>query len=520
MKFRRASGVILHPTSLPGPYGIGDLGSEAFDFVDFLVDTGCSLWQVLPLGPTGYADSPYQCFSAFAGNPYLVSPEVLLAEGLLSSKDIHEHPSLPDDYVDYGQVIPWKLHLLDHTYDRFMHKPDPLLVNEYEQFQNKQAGWLPDFSLFMALKEAHQGAVWTTWEPALRMRNPQALEEARRKYSDAIQRQTFRQFLFYRQWESLRAHANRRGVMIIGDAPIFVAHDSADVWVNPDLFFLDKKGNPKVVAGVPPDYFSPTGQLWGNPLYNWDYHAQTGYEWWLNRLKAVLQMVDIVRLDHFRGFAGYWEVPAGMPTAEIGRWVKGPGEDFFNTVKAGLGDLPLIAEDLGEITPDVFQLRDHFHLPGMKIFQFAFLSDPDDMFMPHNYPRNCVAYTGTHDNDTTLGWFKSSPEAERDFCLTYLGLDHTVQSGEFVQRVIRTVWASVAMFTLAPLQDLLALGTQARMNFPGKASGNWAWRMPEEALSNGLKKWLRTVNYVYGRSPKKSEIKAPGIENKAKINTI
>ncbi|HEX7975182.1 MAG TPA: 4-alpha-glucanotransferase, partial [Anaerolineales bacterium] len=367
-------------------------------------------------------------------------------------------------------------------------------------FQAAQSLWLQDFALFMALKEAHSGAPWSTWEAPLRDRHPQALEEARQKHAAAIQRQVFRQFLFFRQWSALRRHAAEKGIRIIGDAPIFVAHDSADVWAHPELFYMDKSGNPTSVAGVPPDYFSPTGQLWGNPLYRWDVHAASGYDWWLARLNAVLQLVDIIRLDHFRGFAGYWEVPAGMPTAEKGRWVPGPGADFFSHIQQALGDLPLIAEDLGEITPDVVELRDRFNLPGMKILQFAFGGDPEEKFLPHNYPRNCVGYTGTHDNDTTWGWYRTAPQAEQDFCRRYLGRPDQ----NIAWDMIRAVWSSVAVFALAPMQDVLNLGTEARMNFPGRPSGNWSWRMP----AGHDPQWdvrLKEFNFIYGRSPQVKE---------------
>lgn len=500
MKYERSSGIILHPTSLPGPYGIGDIGPEAHRWVDYLVELGCKLWQVLPLGPTGYGDSPYQCFSAFAGNPYLISPDALLADDLLHANDLVDHPRFPADQVDYGPVISWKLGLLDRAFNRFQNLGSPELKAGYAAFQSAQAVWLEDFALFMAIKEAHGGAPWSTWEAPLRDRQPQALAESRQTLAVAIQRQVFRQFLFFRQWNALRQKANAQGIRIVGDAPIFVAHDSADVWAHPELFYMDKAGNPTAVAGVPPDYFSPTGQLWGNPLYRWDVHAASGYEWWLARLNAVLQLVDIIRLDHFRGFAGYWEVPAGMPTAEKGRWAPGPGADFFSHVQQALGDLPLIAEDLGEITPDVVELRESFNLPGMKILQFAFGGDPDEKFLPHNYPRNCVVYTGTHDNDTTWGWYRSAPSQEQDFCRRYLGRPDQ----NIAWDMIRAVWSSVAMFALAPMQDVLNLGTEARMNFPGRPSGNWAWRMPpshDPRWDAGLKEF----NFIYGRSPQVKE---------------
>ncbi len=503
MKFNRASGVILHPTSLPGPYGIGDLGSQVFHWLDFLNEAGCALWQVLPLGPTGYGDSPYQCFSAFAGNPYLISPEILHEDMLLNNEDLDSRPDFPSGKVDFGAVISWKLNLLDKAYAHFKENSSRGLRKEFEQFQTEQSFWLDDFALFMAIKAKQGGGSWSEWPKPLRLRQPEAIANARRDLADAILRIAFVQFLFFRQWNAVHEYAKKLEIQIIGDIPIFVSHDSADVWAHLDLFYMDKEGFPTVVAGVPPDYFSPTGQLWGNPLYRWDIHASNGYAWWLDRFRTVLKMVDIVRLDHFRGFAGYWEIPAGNPTAEIGRWVPGPGKDFFEAVRKGLGELPIIAEDLGVITPDVVDLRETFNLPSMKVLQFAFLTTPDDTFMPHNYPRNCVVYTGTHDNDTSLGWFKTIPEQERKFCLEYLERD----GKNIVWEMIRAVWGSVGMFSLAPMQDLLNLGSEARMNFPGKPSGNWSWRMPADSTSEELCSRLKKINYLYNRLKPMVELK-------------
>jgi len=495
MKFNRSSGIILHPTSLPGPYGIGDLGPQAHKWIDFLADAGCGLWQVLPLGPTGYGDSPYQCFSAFAGNFYLISPETLLEDNLLKPDDLADLPDFPQEKVDYGWVINWKIGLLDRSFKHFQRSRSARLKDELQAFTNEQASWLQDFALFMALKEAHGGAPWTTWETPLRDREPQALTEARQRYDLEIQAQIYRQFLFFRQWENLRQHAHKLGIQIIGDIPIFVAHDSADVWVHPELFYLDQKGQPKVVAGVPPDYFSPTGQLWGNPLYRWRIHARTGYAWWLERIRAVLESVDIVRVDHFRGFAGYWEVPGRAKNAIKGRWVKGPGKKFFYTVQAALGELPIIAEDLGVITPDVVDLRDSFGLPGMRILQFAFGNGPQDPFLPHNYPMNTVVYTGTHDNDTVLGWYKRINPEESDLYRRYLARDGSDVSWD----MIRAIWSSVAVFALAPLQDFLSLDNSGRMNYPGNPSGNWSWRMPADALSESLMWRIKETNHLYAR---------------------
>jgi 4-alpha-glucanotransferase len=504
MKSNRYSGILLHPTSLPGPDGIGDLGPEAYRWIDFLAKAGCGLWQVLPLGPTGYGDSPYQCFSAFAGNPFLVSPARLLEDGLLKRIDLADRPAFPTARVEFGDVIQWKLCLLDRAYEHYQDTAASQIRAEFEAFQQREVSWLPDFALFMAIKENQGSHAWNNWPAALRKRETAALRSFREMYADSIQRHAFRQYLFFKQWKALKDYTNSKGIQIIGDIPIYVAYDSADAWSHPELFYFDSKGLPTVVAGVPPDYFSPTGQLWGNPLYHWDIHKNTGYAWWIERIKATLSTIDIIRLDHFRGFAGYWEVTADKPTAEIGRWIPGPGADFFNVVQQALGKLPIIAEDLGEITPDVVELRDAFRLPGMKIFQFAFASDPDDAFLPHNYPVNCVAYTGTHDNDTALGWYESAPDKERDFFRRYLG-----RSGDDVSwDMIRAVWSSVASMALAPLQDLLKLDTSARMNFPSKPSGNWSWRCPPDALSPQLLERIREQNRLYSRLNKTVEQEA------------
>lgn len=506
MAFKRSSGILLHPTSLPGPYGIGDLGPQAYRFVDWLASTGCKLWQILPLGPTGYGDSPYQCFSAFAGNPYLISPDDLFETGLATQEDLDAFQNLPASRVDFGLVIPKKLDLLLKAFSRFQSNPSTMLRTSpehlresFDYFCAQNAYWLDDFALFMALKEANGGGAWTGWDEALRSRKKSALTKARKELAEDIQRYSFYQFLFFRQWEKLRAYAKEKDIQIVGDIPIFVAFDSADVWSNPELFFLDKSGSPTVVAGVPPDGFSATGQLWGNPLYNWEVHKKEKYAWWLSRIRASLQMVDVLRLDHFRGFAGYYEIPAEHTTAENGRWVTGPGKDFFNAVVADLKDgtadpemrLPIIAEDLGLITPDVIELLDTFNLPGMKVLQFAF-SGPDNPFLPHNYVPKCVAYTGTHDNDTAFGWFATAPQHEREFAQRYLGVD----GHDFAWDLIRTIWKSVAVFAIAPMQDVLGLGGEARMNFPSTLGGNWEWRMKDEDLREDLAAGLRDLNWL------------------------
>jgi 4-alpha-glucanotransferase len=491
MRSQRSAGVLFHPTSLPGPDGIGDVGPQAYRWVDWLAGAGCTWWQMLPLGPTGYGDSPYQCFSAFAGNPFLISPDLLMQDGLLTESDLSDRPEFPAERVDFGPVIQWKLQLLDRAYERYLADPATLRA-QFETFQQQEYYWLGDFALFMSIKEAQGGVAWEHWPQPLRMRDPQALQEARQ--SEAVQRHAFRQFMFFKQWTALREYAHDKGVRIIGDIPIFVAFDSADAWSHPELFYLDEERKPTIVAGVPPDYFSPTGQLWGNPLYRWEAHAQSGYAWWIDRMRATLKQVDIIRLDHFRGFAGYWAVPYGNTTAEIGEWRPGPGQHFLAALQQGLGDLPIIAEDLGLITPDVIELRDNFNLPGMRIFQFGFGS-PQDPFLPHNYVRNCVAYTGTHDNDTVLGWYKTAPKAEQVLARQYLN----ATARNLPWAMIRSLWASVANTVVTPMQELLSLGTEARMNFPGKLGGNWAWRVLDDQLTDELQAKLLEFNTIYSR---------------------
>jgi len=494
---QRNGGILLHPTSLPGPYGIGDLGAEARAFVDFLVRAGQTLWQVLPLGPTGYGDSPYQCFSAFAGNPLLISLETLVEDGLLEPEDLHDAPALPDDRVDYGAVIPWRTALLARAAERFFDGADADLGQDFDAFCAAQAPWLDDHALFMALKEQHALATWSTWPAELVTRDPLALEAARARLANAVAKHKFCQLVYFQQWAALRRYANQRGVRIIGDIPIFVAYDSADVWANPEQFFLDEKGRPTVVAGVPPDYFSATGQLWGNPLYRWDVMAERGYDWWLARLRMSFTQLDVLRIDHFIGFHRYWEIPARAKTAAKGRYRPGPGAAFLSAAREALGDLSIIAEDLGAVTPEVESLRDRFELPGMKVLQFAFDGDATNPFLPHNYPRRCVAYSGTHDNDTTAGWFAKASPDERARVQRYFA-----RSGEDVAYdFIRGVMSSRADTAIVPLQDVLSLGSEARMNTPGIAGGNWQWRF----RSGDLRDWhvgrLAEMAELYGRAP-------------------
>jgi len=502
MPFSRSSGVLLHPTSLPGPYGIGELDTSAYRWIDWLAATGSSLWQILPLGPTGYGDSPYQCFSSFAGNPYLISIERLLNDGLLTMEDLADMPNFNPGRVDFGVIYRWKLPLIDRAFTRYQSGEIPVRTEnrrpfdeQFTRFKQDNTHWLDDFALFMALKEAHGWAAWNEWPAKLRQRDESALTRARKAHAAAIEKQAFRQFLFFQHYSDVRAYANEKGVQIIGDLPIFVAYDSADVWANPELFYLGDEGNPTVVAGVPPDYFSATGQLWGNPLYRWDYHAETGFAWWLSRLRAVLNQVDIIRLDHFRGFYDYWEIPAGEDTAINGRWVDGPREHFFDVLKAELGELPIIAEDLGYLSPGVLDLRDAYSLPGMKIMVFGFYDDPENEFLPHNHTENCVVYTGTHDNDTVVGWYNRVEEAERDFARRYLARD----GHDIAWDLIRAAWVSPGVFALTTMQDMLSLDNESRMNYPGRASGNWSWRMRTEHLTETLQDRLAELNFLYGR---------------------
>jgi 4-alpha-glucanotransferase len=495
MRFPRAGGILLHPTSLPGRYGIGDVGDEAHRFVDLLADAKQRLWQVLPLGPTGYGDSPYQCFSAFAGNPLLVSPDRLVAHGLLSADDLRDAPSFPEGRVDFGAVIPWKVGVLETAARPFRETADPAHVAAFDVFCGEQGWWLDDYALFRALKEHHGGAVWSDWPRDVARREPAALRRARVTLADAVTTHKVMQFAFFRQWAELRRHARERDVRIIGDMPIFVAYDSADVWAHPELFFLEEDGGASVVAGVPPDYFSETGQLWGNPLYRWDLMAEQGFAWWIERLRTTLAMVDVVRVDHFIGFHRYWEIPADATTAVDGRWMPGPRDQLIEALRDALGTLPIIAEDLGLVTPEVEALRDRHGIPGMRVLQFAFTGDPTDRFLPHHYVPHTVVYTGTHDNDTTLGWFRSAPAHVRDHVLRYLARD----GHDLVWDVIRAAMSSVADTVVIPMQDVLCLDASARMNVPGSAEGNWSWRLLPGQLDADAFGRLKEMTELYAR---------------------
>lgn len=506
MSFNRSAGILLHPTSLPSRYGIGDLGSSAYQFVDFLVAGRLSLWQMLPLGPTGYGDSPYQSFSAFAGNPLLISPDRLVADGFLPAKAIEKVPDFPTGQVDFGPVIDYKRDLLRAAHDYFQENATPAQRDAYSRFCLNTSYWLDDYALFMALKEHHKdqdGGVWNTWPRPIAKRQVKAMKQWTRDLANDIESHKFQQFLFYKQWLELKSYANKQGIKIIGDIPIFVAYDSADVWSHPELFHLSKDGSPSVVAGVPPDYFSATGQRWGNPLYNWEKIAAENYDWWVKRIHMNLVQADIVRIDHFRGFEAYWEIPATEPTAVIGRWVKGPDAAFFEAIQAKLGELPIIAEDLGVITPEVEELRDRFAFPGMRILQFAFGGERNSSFLPYNYIKNTVVYTGTHDNETTLGWYLNATEDERDHVRRY-----TVSSGrDIVWDLIRLAYASVADIAVIPMQDVFVLGNEARMNFPGKEGGWWRWRYTREMFSaraSGIALGLAELAHLYGRASEKA----------------
>jgi 4-alpha-glucanotransferase len=494
----RAAGVLLHPTSLPGPYGIGDLGPAARAWVDALARAKQQWWQMLPLSPTGYADSPYQCLSTFAGNPNLISPDDLVADGLLRRRDAAGR-SFEARRVDFGAVLPFKAGLLAKAWENFRRGAARRLRQEFERFRAEEKSWLREFALFMALKEAHGGRSWSEWEPELIGRKPAALKRAAAALRDAVLQHEFCQFLFFRQWRALKSCANARGVKLIGDIPIFVSGDSADVWSRPAEFQLDARRRPKVVAGVPPDYFSKTGQLWGNPHYDWKAMRRSGYAWWIARVRATLRLVDVVRVDHFRGFEAAWQVPGGAATAQHGRWVKGPGAELFDKLRAALGPLPIIAEDLGVITPAVDALRTRFNFPGMRILQFAFGGAAENRFLPHNHERNTIVYTGTHDNDTTRGWFTTATRKERALLRRYAG--RPVDGRTVSWDVMRLAWSSVADLVIAPLQDVLNLGTEARMNFPGQSSGWWRWRFTERQLSGVALDRLGGMTETYGRAP-------------------
>lgn len=500
MSFQRASGILLHPTCFPSQHGIGDLGKTAYEFVEFLAQSGQTLWQVLPLGPTGYEHSPYiMNFSTFAGNPLLISLEQLVEDGLIERGDLYPLPCENLDAIDFDQVIPHKLRFLKQAFERFQSSNSQ--SDLFKQFCQNQSWWLDDFVLFMALLEENKGQSWHQWEPAIARREADALQAQREALRDSIQFHQFLQFKFFEQWLKLRNYANDRQIKIIGDISIYVCHNSADVWANPELFKLDPDTfEPTYIAGVPPDYFSETGQLWGNPVYDWEKLQQTQFDWWINRFKATLQYVDLVRVDHFRGFEAYWQVPAGEATAIHGEWIKAPGQEFFETLNQRLGSLPILAEDLGIITPEVEELRDRFSFPGMRILMFGFLDDAKNTHLPHNYVPNSVVYSGTHDNDTAIGWWATASLGEKEFLAHYLGYSSPDEIQAINWVLIRTALASVASLAILPLQDVLNLGGEARMNNPVTNAGNWRWRYRgSELLTNEMSQKLLSLTRLYNR---------------------
>jgi 4-alpha-glucanotransferase len=489
----RSSGVLLHPSSLAGEHGIGSFGPEAHAFIDFLIRSGQRLWQVCPLGPTGYGDSPYQCLSALAGNAMLIGLEPLVEAGYLKASELKDSPG-PGSRVDYGSLIPWKQERLRISYSGFLARADQAQRAKLARFERLQAGWLHDYALFVAIKEYHAGRPWTEWEIPLRDRYPQALQTFAAEHRDHISLVKFLQWVFHTQWSEIRAVAAAHGIRVMGDLPIFVAHDSADVWANRDLFYLDESGNPTVVAGVPPDYFSATGQLWGNPIYNWDAHQEDRFSWWISVFESKFSLYDYVRIDHFRGFSAYWSVDAGEETALNGQWISSPGYDLFRAAEERLGRLPVIAEDLGVITPDVVELIETFGFARMKVLQFAFNAGERNLYLPYRYEQNAVVYTGTHDNDTIVGWLEAVSEADRRFACNYL------RAGEEPHwDFIRGALESPAHFAVVPAQDLLGLGSAARMNTPGTLGGNWEFRLTPQQLSDEIAERLFEMSELYGR---------------------
>ncbi len=494
----RSSGILLHPTSLPSPFGIGDLGQYAYDFIDFLHNANQKYWQILPLGPTGYGNSPYMCYSAIAGNPLLISPVKLLEDGLLAQSDLEHLPTFSTYKVDFNLAIEIKTKLYHLAYQRFHDTIDPEHKANFDLFCQSQIHWLDDYALFMAVREAHEDKSWPYWEPNLVKREPLALIHWQNSLKEQIAYHKFVQFKFFEQWGQLKDYAHKHEIEIIGDIPIYVAHDSADVWANQEFFELDADtGAAALMAGVPPDYFSETGQLWGNPVYNWEELSNTQFNWWIQRFESLLKLVDVIRVDHFRGFQAFWAVEQGEETAMNGRWIKAPGAELFATIQNKWGRLPILAEDLGVITPDVEALRDRFGFPGMKVLQFAFGSDNGNPFLPFNYGRNFVVYTGTHDNDTTVGWFEKLSGRERDRFMLYAG---GIGADGVHWDMIRLAMSSVASIAIFPLQDILGLGGAARMNFPGVAEGNWEWRYDASVLNEPLQLRLKSLTEICGRS--------------------
>ena len=497
MKYNRSAGILLHPTSLPGKYGIGELGSEAINFINFLRKSGQKLWQIFPLGPTGYGDSPYQSFSTFAGNPFLISFEKLLEEGLLSKTELDSMPTSDPHKIDFGSIYQNKLKVLRVAYEN-MKKMGKSINSECADFCEKNKDWLEDYSLFMSVKNYHNGIVWKDWEREIAFRENGAMEKWKEKLSDEIGFHKFMQFKFATQWSIVKEYANEKGIQIIGDLPIFVAYDSSDVWANTSLFTVDAEGNQETVAGVPPDYFSKTGQLWGNPLYKWNIMEKDNFLWWQKRLQKMYELVDIVRIDHFRGLEAYWEIPGDAETAIDGKWVKAPGKKLFEVLKNVFGDVKILAEDLGVITPEVEELRDSFNLPGMKILQFAFGETGDKKFLPHNHVHNCCVYTGSHDNDTTKGFFDNELKTDSgiyEWTQKYLNY----YDDDICSALILEAYKSVADIVIIPMQDILNLGNEARMNFPSRLGGNWMWRFSWDQVPFKLSDHYKNMAELYER---------------------
>ena len=495
--FERSSGILFHPTSLPGKYGIGTLGKEAYAFIDFLKKSRQKLWQIFPLGPTGYGDSPYQSFSSFAGNPYLIDFDLLIEAHLLSEEDLRDvFFGDNEEYIDYGAIYNQKYPLLRKAYENFKSSDNHEMRENLEHFKRENASWLNDYSLYISLKNHFNGLPWNEWAHDIKNREHGAMEHYKNELADDIEYHNFIQFLFFKQWGDVKRYANENGIKIIGDIPIFVAADSSDAWANPEIFLFDEERKPVKVAGVPPDYFSATGQLWGNPLYNWQKLKETNYSWWVERVRANLSTCDIIRIDHFRGFEAYWAVPYGDDTAINGQWEPGPGIDLFNAIKSQLGELPIIAEDLGLMTQGVIDLREATGFPGMKILGFAFDSGEENDYLPHTYTKNCVVYTGTHDNDTLIGWFQKAKEEDRQFARDYL---NSRSDDEIHWDAIRGAWSSVANMAISPVQDFLGLGSEARINTPGVAAGNWQWRLKHGVLTDELAERIAKLTRVYSR---------------------
>ena len=495
--FERSSGILFHPTSLPGKYGIGTLGKEAYAFIDFLKKSRQKLWQIFPLGPTGYGDSPYQSFSSFAGNPYLIDFDLLIEAHLLSEEDLRDvFFGDNEEYIDYGAIYNQKYPLLRKAYENFKSSDNHEMRQNLEHFKRENASWLNDYSLYISLKNHFNGLPWNEWAHDIKNREHGAMEHYKNELADDIEYHNFIQFLFFKQWGDVKRYANENGIKIIGDIPIFVAADSSDAWANPEIFLFDEERKPVKVAGVPPDYFSATGQLWGNPLYNWQKLKETNYSWWVERVRANLSTCDIIRIDHFRGFEAYWAVPYGDDTAINGQWEPGPGIDLFNAIKSQLGELPIIAEDLGLMTQGVIDLREATGFPGMKILGFAFDSGEENDYLPHTYTKNCVVYTGTHDNDTLIGWFQKAKEEDRQFARDYL---NSRSDDEIHWDAIRGAWSSVANMAISPVQDFLGLGSEARINTPGVAAGNWQWRLKHGVLTDELAERIAKLTKVYSR---------------------